>query len=86
MELQDLKAEWTEILDRLERRNRIAWLAYFDGRLSALQEGILRLDFRDSAKLAGGHDLGMARKPEHRTALEEIIEEVTGEKIRIEEM
>jgi hypothetical protein len=86
MELHDLKSKWTEILDRLERRNRIAWLAYFDARLSALQEGVLRLDFRDSAKLAGGHDLGMARKPEHRTALEEIIEEVTGEKVRIEEV
>ena len=86
MELHDLKSKWTEILDRLERRNRIAWLAYFDARLSALQEGVLRLDFRDSAKLAGGHDLGMARKSEQRTALEEIIEEVTGEKVRIEEV
>lgn len=86
MDLNDLKSQWIEILDRLERRNRIAWLAYFDGRLSSLQEGTLRLDFRDSAKLTGGHDLGMARKLEHRTALERIIEEVTGEKIRIEEM
>ena len=85
MDLHDLKSQWTEILDQLERRNRIAWLAYFDGRLSVFQDGVLRLDFRDAAKLAGGHDLGMARKPEHRRILEEIIEEVTGEKVRIEE-
>lgn len=86
MDLYELKSKWTEILDRLERRNRIAWLAYFDARLSALHEGVLRLDFRDAAKLAGGHDLRMARKPEHRDILEEIIKEVTGEKVRIEEM
>lgn len=85
MELAELKSLWTEILDLLERRNRIAWLAYFDGRLSALSEGILTLDFRDAAKLAGDHDYKHVRKAEHRLALEEVIKEVTGESISIKE-
>ena len=83
MELQDLKAEWTEILDRLERRNRIAWLAYFDGRLSALHDHQLTLDFRDAEKFASGHDYAHVRKPEHRKALQDAIKEVTGEEIEI---
>lgn len=85
MEIADLKSRWTEILDILERRNRIAWLAYFDGRLSALTDGVLTLDFRDAAKLAGDHDYTHVRKAEHRQALEEAIKEVTGVKITIKE-
>ena len=85
MDLQQLKSRWTEVLDLLERNNRIAWLAYFDGRLSALDEGVLRLDFRDAEKLGGVHDYTHVRKVEHRLALESAIKEVTGESIRIEE-
>lgn len=86
MDLNDLKSQWNEILDLLERRNRIAWLVYFDGRLSSLDENVLRLDFRDAAKLAGGHDFGSVRNPEHREALERVIKEVIGEAIRVEEI
>jgi uncharacterized protein YihD (DUF1040 family) len=85
MEIAELKSHWTEILDILERRNRIAWLAYFDGRLSALTDGVLTLDFRDAAKLAGDHDYAHVRKAEHRLALEEAIREVTGANITIKE-
>jgi hypothetical protein len=86
IEISELKQRWNEILDLLERRNRIAWLAYFDGRLSALTEGKLTLDFRDAAKLAGGHDYSHVRKDEHRQALREAIKEVTGEDIEIIEV
>lgn len=85
MEIAELKSQWTEILDLLERRNRIAWLAYFDGRLSALTDGVLTLDFRDAAKLAGDHDYTHVRKAEHRLALEEAIREVTGVDITVKE-
>ena len=85
MEISELKSQWTEILDLLERRNRIAWLAYFDGRLSALTDGVLTLDFRDAAKLAGDHDYTHVRKAEHRRALEEAIREVTGVNITVKE-
>lgn len=86
MELQELKSRWNEILDLLERRNRIAWLAYFDGRLSALVDGKLTLDFRDAEKLAGGHDYTHVRKEEHRKALVEAIREVTGEEVEVDEV
>lgn len=85
MGIAELKSHWTEILDLLERRNRIAWLAYFDGRLSALTDGVLTLDFRDAAKLAGDHDYTHVRKAEHRLALEAAIKEVTGVDIEVKE-
>ncbi len=85
MGIAELKSHWTEILDLLERRNRIAWLAYFDGRLSALTDGVLTLDFRDAAKLAGDHDYTHVRKAEHRLALEAAIKEVTGVNIEVKE-
>lgn len=85
MEIAELKSHWTEILDLLERRNRIAWLAYFDGRLSALTDGVLTLDFRDAGKLAGDHDYTHVRKAEHRLALEAAIKEVTGVDIEVKE-
>lgn len=86
IELPELKNRWTEVLDILERANRIAWLAYFDGRLSELSEGRLTLDFRDAAKLAGDHDYTHVRKAEHRKALEAAIKEVTGERIEVVEI
>jgi hypothetical protein len=86
MEIAELKVRWNEVLDLLERRNRVAWLAYFDGRLSALTDGRLTLDFRDAAKLSGGHDYSHVRKAEHRRALQKAIKEVTGEDIEVDEI
>ena len=86
MDVNELKVHWNEILDLLERRNRVAWLAYFDGRLSGLTDGRLTLDFSDAAKLAGGHDYAYIRKDEHRQALKAAIKEVTGEEFEIVEI
>ena len=83
IDLVELKSRWTEVLDHLERSDRIAWLAYFDGRLSALHDHQLTLDFRDAEKFASGHDYAHVRKPEHRKALQDAIKEVTGEEIEI---
>jgi hypothetical protein len=85
IDLIELKSRWNDVLDLLERSNRIAWLAYFDGRLSGLSEGELTLDFSDAAKLAGDHDYTYVRKNEHRKALEDAIKEVTGEEIKVVE-
>jgi hypothetical protein len=57
----DLRARWNEVLDQLERVNRIAWMAFFDGRLESFDNGRLTLDFTDPAKLAMGHDYREAR-------------------------
>ena len=59
--LADIRARWNEVLDLLERENRIAWMAFFDGRLESFDNGRLTLDFSDPAKLAMGHDYREAR-------------------------
>lgn len=57
----DFRARWNEVLDHLERENRIAWMAFFDGRLESFDNGRLVLDFTDPAKLSMGHDYREAR-------------------------
>ena len=57
----DFRARWNEVLDQLERANRVAWMAFFDGRLESFDNGRLTLDFTDPAKLSMGHDYREAR-------------------------
>lgn len=83
--LEELKSEWNQVLDRVERANRVAWLAYFDARLVSLEDGVLLVDFSDPAKLSGGHDYSSSRNANLRAVLEKSIEEVTGEKITVSE-
>lgn len=83
--LNELKSRWNEILDCVERNNRVAWLAYFDGRLVSLDAGILTIDFSDPAKLSGSHDYTTSRSASLREILEKAILEVTGEKISVVE-
>jgi hypothetical protein len=59
--IADLRLRWNEVLDLIERENRIAWMAFFDGRLDSFDNGRLTLDFSDPAKLAMGHDYREAR-------------------------
>lgn len=86
MDIATLKSTWNEILNDLERVNRVAWLAYFDGRLAKLESDILYLDFSDQAKFAGNHDFATVRKDEHRKALEDAIFECTGHQIEVREI
>ena len=50
MDLGELKGRWVEVLDHLERVDRVAWLAFFDARLAGLHDGVLELDFTDADK------------------------------------
>ena len=59
--IADLRLRWNEVLDLIERENRVAWMAFFDGRLESFDNGRLTLDFSDPAKLAMGHDYREAR-------------------------
>jgi hypothetical protein len=59
--LSDFRERWNEVLDHLERTNRIAWLAFFDARLESFDNGRLTLDYSDPAKLGGGHNYAEAR-------------------------
>lgn len=78
LDLASIKNRWNEVLDLLERENRIAWLAFFDARLVSLEGSELKLSFIDVEKLGGAHDYSYVRKESHRTALQGAIEEIFG--------
>lgn len=82
MELALIRSRWTEVLDALEAKNRIAWIAYFDARLSELNESVLTLDFSDSRKFATSHEYSETR-PQLKADLIQTIYEVLGVKLEI---
>ncbi len=78
LDLSTIKGRWNEVLDQLERQNRVAWLAFFDARLVSFDNNTLKLSFVDAEKLSGAHDYKHVRKDSHRTALESSIREIFG--------
>ena len=81
--LAHVKNRWNDVLDDLERKNRVAWLAFFDARLVSLQGNQLRLSFVDAEKFSGSHNFSAARKPEFMAALEASISAVLGSSLVI---
>ena len=81
--LQEIKSRWNDVLDLLERENRVAWLAYFDARLVSFDNIQLKLSFVDAEKLSGMHDFTAVRKDSHREVLERACVEIFGEQIAI---
>ena len=45
LSLADLRSRWNEVLDLLEKSDRITWMAFFDARLASLEESVLTLDY-----------------------------------------
>ena len=84
MELEQIRNRWNDVLDSLESRNRIAWIAYFDARLTSFNDGVLTLDFSDSRKFATSHEFSETR-PNLKAALIASIEEVLGLTVEIKE-
>lgn len=84
MELDQIRAQWNQVLDSLESLNRIAWIAYFDARLSSYENGVLTLDFSDSRKFATSHEYSETR-PNLKSALVEAIESTLGISVEITE-
>ncbi len=78
LDRETLKSRWIEVLDDLERTHRTAWLALFDGRIAAVTEDEVVLDFSDASKMAGMHGYERAAKPQFAEALAASIERVTG--------
>lgn len=76
--LAQVKELWNSVLDDLERKNRVAWLAFFDARLVSIEGNELRLSFVDAEKFSGSHNYSAARKPEFIAALETSISAVIG--------
>lgn len=84
MELDQIRSNWNQVLDALETKNRIAWLAYFDARLSSYANGVLTLDFSDSSKFASSHEYEQTR-PNLKAELILVIDQVLGVKMEIQE-
>jgi len=83
LDLKCFKDRCNEVLDALERENRIAWLAFFDARLVSFDNNQLKLSFVDAEKLSGAHDYSYVRKDSHRAALESAVKEIFGVTIAI---
>lgn len=83
LNLNEIKSRWNQVLDLVERENRVAWLAFFDARLVSFDNNQLRLSFVDAEKLSGLHDFSAARKDAHRQVLERACVEIFGEQIAI---
>lgn len=82
--LNEIKARWNEVLDLVERENRIAWLAYFDARLTGFDGEIISLSFLDAEKLAGAHDFSIVRKANLQGAIEAAASEIFQRRIKIQ--
>jgi hypothetical protein len=84
MELEEIRGQWNRVLDALESSNRVAWIAYFDARLSSFDNGVLTLDFSDSRKFATSHEYSQTR-PNLKSALVEAIKSTLGITIEVVE-
>ena len=84
MELAQIRSQWNQVLDALESSNRVAWIAYFDARLSSFDNGVLTLDFSDSRKFATSHEYSQTR-PNLKSALVEAVKTTLGITIEIVE-
>jgi hypothetical protein len=84
LSLPDLRNRWNEVLDHLERQDRIAWIAYFDARLAEFDGTKLVLDFSDARKFSGGHEYSPTRE-KLENALLNSIKIVLGLDLTIEE-
>jgi hypothetical protein len=83
--LIELRGRWNDILDHLEKRDRIAWISYFDARLAEFDGQVLTLDFSDARKLAGGHEYSPTRE-KLENALKSSISDVLSIDVTIVEL
>ncbi len=82
MELVEFRPQWNQVLDALESEKRVAWIEYFDARLSSFENGTLTLDFSDSRKFATSHEYSETR-PNLKTALVRAIKSTIGIDVEI---
>lgn len=82
MDIQTLRAQWSDVLDYLERIDRMAWIAFFDARLARIDGATLQLDFSDSRKFAGNLEYANIHG-QHKSALQQAIKSVTGAELDV---
>ena len=82
--LDELRQQWNEVLDCVEREDRITWMAFFDARLAAFDGKLLTLDYSDSGKFAGSHQFPETRERQ-LNLLKAAIKDVCGVEIEVEQ-
>lgn len=84
LSLDVIRDKWNDILDSLERKDRVIWMAFFDARLAELNGNTLVLDFSDSRKFGTVHEYSESRA-RHKQILRESIHEQLGVELEIVE-
>ena len=84
LSLDVIRDKWNDILDSLERKDRVIWMAFFDARLAELNGNTLVLDFSDSRKFGTVHEYSDSRA-RHTQVLQESIQEQLGVELEIVE-
>ena len=82
--LEELRQQWNEVLDCVERQDRITWMAFFDARLASFDGNVLTLDYSDSGKFGGSHQFPETRERQ-LNLLKSAIKVVCGVEIEVEQ-
>ena len=82
--LEELRQQWNEVLDLVEREDRITWMAFFDARLASFDGKVLELDYSDSGKFGGSHQFPETRERQ-LNLLKNAVKEICGVEIQIEQ-
>lgn len=83
--LEELRRQWNEVLDYVEREDRITWMAFFDARLAAFDGKLLTLDYSDSGKFGGSHQFPETRERQINL-LKDAVKNICGIEIEIEQL
>lgn len=84
LSLEELRQRWNDVLDFVERQDRVTWIAFFDARLASFDGTILTLDYSDSGKFGGSHQFPETRERQ-LNLLKSAIKDVCGIEIEIEQ-
>ncbi len=82
--LEELRQRWNDVLDLIERQDRITWMAFFDARLAAFDGKVLTLDYSDSGKFGGSHQFPETRERQLKL-LKASVKDVYGVEIEVEQ-
>ena len=82
--IEELRQRWNDVLDYVERQDRITWMAFFDARLADFDGKLLTLDYSDSGKFGGSHQFPETRERQ-LSLLKAAVKEVCGVEIEVEQ-
>lgn len=82
--MEELRQRWNDVLDYVERQDRITWMAFFDARLADFDGKLLTLDYSDSGKFGGSHQFPETRERQ-LSLLKAAVKEVCGVEIEVEQ-